>query len=108
MLGFLLGYSVAKSRSRARARRENLPEGYAEWEFMVLVGAFLIGVLWPVHLGFILTKWGFHWGWSVAIAITAGVIGLALGAGYIVIAIIYAGIWLAVLIEKGTAAEDEW
>ena len=107
MLGFLLGYSIAKSRSRAQTRRECTPDGYAEWEFMVLVGALLVGALWPIHLGFILTKWGLHWGWSVGIAITGGVIGLSLGAGYIVIAIIYAGIWLAVLIERGKAAEDE-
>ena len=59
-------------------------------------------------LGFILTKWGLHWGWFFGIAITVGVIGLALGAGYILIAIIYAGIWLAVLIETGKAAEEEW
>jgi len=45
---------------------------------------------------------------SAGIAITCGFIGLALGAGYIVIAIIYAGVWLVVLIEKGKAAEEEW
>lgn len=106
MIGFLVGYGVGRSRARARARREALPEGYGTFEFMVIMASLIVGAFWPVHLGFVLTRWGLHVVWSVLIATIAGIIGLALGAGYIVIAILYAGIWLAVLIDKGSRAEE--
>ena len=45
-------------------------------------------------------------GWSVTIAAIMGLIGLATGPGYILIGIIYGGIWLSVLISRGVAREE--
>lgn len=102
MIGFLLGYGVARSQAKSRARREALPEGYSEFEFVVILSSLFVGAIWPIHLGFKLTAWGLHVAWSVVIATLVGVIALATGAGYVVIAVVYAGIWLAFLIDRGT------
>ena len=107
MIGLLIAYSAGKSVQRSRQRRAQLPPGYAEFEFLVLMGALAIGIAWPVHLGYKLTKWGLHLGWSIAIATLVGFVGLALGAGYIVIGIIYSGVWLSVLISTGQRREQE-
>ncbi len=55
MIGFIVGYSAAKSNSRANTRRSSTPPGYEEWEFFVIMGTILIGALWPIHLGIKLT-----------------------------------------------------
>ena len=107
MIGLFLAYTAGKSVQRSRQRRAERPYGYEEFEFVVLMSAVAIGPIWPVHLVFVLTKWGLHVGWSVTIATIAGIIGLATGAGYIVIGIIYAGIWLTVLISRGVAQEEQ-
>ena len=106
MIGLVLAYTAGKSVQRSRQRRAERPVGYEEFQFVVLMSAVAIGAIWPVHLGFVLTKWGLHVGWSVTIATLAGIIGLATGAGYIVIGVIYAGIWLTVLISRGVAQEE--
>ena len=106
MIGFILGYSAAKSSSRSRARRESTSPGYEEWSFLVIMGSLLIGVVWPIHVGIKLTQWGLHIGWSIFIGGLLGVIGLLTGVGYFIIGILYAGIWLALFIENGKAAED--
>ncbi len=105
MIGFILGYSTAKSNSRAKVRRSSTTPGYEEWEFFVIMGTILIGALWPVHLGIKLTHWGLQLGWSIAIASFMGVIGLFTGPGYILIGVIYGGIWLAFFMDKGTKIE---
>lgn len=74
---------------------------------MVLLSALVVGAGWPIHLGFVLTRWGVHVAASIVIATIAGVIGLATGVGYVIIAIVYSGIWLAVLINRGTRAEQQ-
>jgi len=106
MIGFLIGYGVGRSRAQSRARREELPEGYGTFEFMVITSSLFVGACWPVHLGFVLTRWGLHVAWSVVIATVVGIIALATGVGYVIVAILYAGIWLAVLIDKGTREEE--
>lgn len=106
MMGFILGYSVAKSSSRARARRDERPDGYGAFEFMVLMGALFIGVMWPIHLGIVLRGWGLHLALAISIATALGIIGLATGWGYVVIGFIYSGIWLGVLIDRGVRSEQ--
>ena len=106
MIGLFLAYAAGKSVQRSRQRRAERPYGYEEFEFAVLVSALAIGAAWPIHLGYALTKWGLHIGWSITIATITGIIGLATGAGYIVIGIIYAGIWLTALITQGVAQEE--
>ena len=107
MIGLFLAYGAGKSVQRSRQRRAERPYGYEEFEFAVLMGAVLVGAAWPVHLGYQLTKWGLHLAWSIPIALITGVVGLALGAGYIIIGVIYAGIWLSALIIQGVAQEEE-
>jgi hypothetical protein len=58
-------------------------------------------------VGIKLTQWGLHIGWSVFIGGLLGVIGLLTGVGYLIIGILYAEVWLALLIGKGKDAE-EW
>jgi hypothetical protein len=110
VIGFLVGYGVGRSRARARDRWEAPPDGYGTFQFMVITGSLLVGAFWPIHLGFLLTRWGVHVAWSVAIAALAGAIALVAGSGtgYIIIAIVYAGIWLAVLIDTGTREEERF
>lgn len=107
MIGLLIAYGAGKSVQRSRQRRAQLPPGYAEFEFVVLMGALVIGVGWPIHLGYQLTKWGLHLGWSIAIAALIGLVSLAFGAGYIVIGIIYSGVWLGLLVSNGQRREQE-
>jgi hypothetical protein len=57
-------------------------------------------------VGIKLTQWGLHIGWSIFIGGLLGVTGLLTGVGYFIIGILYAGIWLALFIENGKAAED--
>ena len=106
MIGLFLAYAAGNSVQRSRQRRAQLPPGYSEFEFVVIMSALAIGAAWPVHVGYVLTKWGIHVGWSITIAAIVGLMGLATGPGYIVIGIIYAGIWLSVLISRGVARED--
>lgn len=75
---------------------------------MVLVSALIVGAGWPIHLGVILTRWGLHVVVSILVATIAGVIALATGVGYVLIGVVYAGVWLAVLIDRGTRAEQEF
>jgi hypothetical protein len=105
MIDFIIGYTVANSNRNARDRRQNTPEGYEVFEFFVITGTILIGILWSIHLGFLLTQWKLHIGWAITIATLAGFIALATGAGYLIVGIIYAIIWLGILIERGKAAE---
>ncbi len=37
MIGFILGYSAAKSNSRAKGRRASTTPCYEEWEFVVIM-----------------------------------------------------------------------
>lgn len=106
MIGFLLGYSVGKSAVRSRSRREARPLGYEEFEFFVIMSALVVGAAWPVHLGYTLTKWGLHVAWAVVVATLVGLIALATGAGYILVGVVYAGIWLGILIDRGRRAEE--
>lgn len=106
MIGLFLAYAAGKSVQRSRQRRAERPYGYEEFEFLLLMSAVAIGAAWPIHLGYALTKWGLHLGWSITIATITGIIGLATGAGYIVIGIAYASIWLTVLITRGVAQEQ--
>lgn len=106
MIGLFLAYGAGKSAQRSRQRRAQRPAGYEEFEFLVLLSAVAIGAIWPIHLGFVLTRWGLHVAWAISIATLVGITGLALGAGYIVIGVIYAGIWLAALITQGVAQEE--
>jgi hypothetical protein len=106
MMGFLFGYAVANSASKARSRRQNTPDGYGEWEFLVIMGTILIGIIWPIHFAVKLSHWGLNLGWVIFTGMVVGVIGLLTGPGYIVIGIIYAGIWLGMFIENGKAAEE--
>lgn len=106
MLGFLIGYSVARSQNRAAQRRRDLPPGYSEWEFFILVQTCLVGAIWPIHLGFQLTRWGLPVVWSISIATICGIIALATGVGYLLVGILYAGFWLAALIERGVREEE--
>ena len=75
---------------------------------MVLLSALIVGAGWPIHLGFVLTRWGVHVVASILIATIAGVIALATGVGYVIIGIVYSGIWLAVLIDRGSRAEKQF
>ena len=106
MIGFLIGYGVGRSRTRSRARQQELPEGYGTFEFLVIAASMIVGACWPIHLGFVLTRAGLHVAWSVVIGTVAGILALATGVGYVIVAIVYAGIWLAVLIDKGTREEE--
>ena len=102
MIGLLFAYGAGRAAGRARERRESLPDDYAEFEAAVLLTAAGIGLIWPVHLGYKLTQWGLRIGWAIAVAVTAGVLGLATGWGYLVIGFIYSGIWVAGLISRGS------
>jgi hypothetical protein len=107
MMGFLFGYAVANSASNARTRRQNTPDGYEVWEFFVIMGTILIGIIWPIHLAVKLSHWGLNLGWAIFTGMVVGIIGLLTGPGYILIGIIYAGIWLGMFIENGKAAEEK-
>lgn len=102
MIGLFLAYGAGRATGRARERRESLPDGYAEFESAVLLAAAGVGLIWPIHCAYKLTQWGLRIGWAVAVAIVVGVLGLATGWGYLVIGFIYAGIWVAGLILRGT------
>jgi hypothetical protein len=102
MIGLFLAYGAGRAAGRARRRRESLPDGYAEFETAVLLTAAGIGLIWPVHLGYKLVQWGLRVGWAIAVAIIAGLLGLATGWGYVVIGFIYSGVWVASLIERGS------
>ena len=107
MMGIIVGYAAARSASRAQARRRARPAGYAEFEFMVIVIALLIGIAWPIHLGMVMQRRGLPAAWAISIAALLGIIGLATGPGYVIIAVVYSGVWLAVLIDRGVRAEEQ-
>lgn len=105
MIGLFLAYGAGRAAGRARRRRESLPDGYAEFETAVLLAAAGIGLIWPIHLGYKLVQWGLRVGWAIAVAIIAGLLGLATGWGYLVIGFIYSGFWAASLILRGSRDE---
>lgn len=73
------------------------------------MSAVAIGAIWPVHLGFPLTRWGLHVGWSFPIAKFAGIIGLATGAGYTITGVICAGLWLTSRISRDSPkTRSQW
>lgn len=41
---------------------------HGKFKLLVLIGALAIRIAWPIHLGYQLTKWVLHFGWSIAIA----------------------------------------
>lgn len=100
MIGLFFAYRAGKAAGRARRRRESLPDGYAEFESALLLTAAGIGLVWPIHLGYKLSQWGLRVGWAIAVAIIAGILGLATGLGYLVIGFIYSGVWVAGLIMR--------
>lgn len=106
MIGLFFAYAAGRAAGRARERRESLPDGYAEFESAVLLAAVGVGLIWPIHLGYKLTQWGLRIGWSVAVAIVAGLLGLATGWGYLVIGFIYSGIWVAGLTVGGSREDS--
>ena len=106
MIGLFLAYGAGRSAGRARRRRESLPDGYEEFEVAVLLAAAGIGLIWPIHLGYKLSQWGLRIGWAIAVAVIAGLLGLATGWGYLVIGFIYSGIWVAALIVRGSRDEE--
>ena len=106
MIGLLLAYSAGKSVQRSRQRRAERPYGYEEFEFVVLISALAIGVVWPLHLCFKLTQWGVGKVLATVIASVSGFVGAITGVGYIIIGIIYSGIWLTALVTRGVAAEE--
>lgn len=106
MIGLFLAYGAGRAAGQARRRRENLPDGYEEFETAVLLSAAGIGLIWPVHLGYKLAQWGLGIGWAIAAAIIAGLMGLATGWGYVVIGFIYSGVWVAGLVARGSRGED--
>lgn len=106
MIGLFLAFGAGRAAGRARERRESLPDGYAEFESAAMFTAAGIGLIWPVHLGYKPTQWGLRVGWAIAVAVMAGVLGLATGWGYLMIGFIYSGIWVAGLIVRGSREED--
>ena len=102
MIGLFLAYGAGRATGRARERGESLPDGYAEFEAAVLLAAAGVGLIWPLHLGYKLAQWGLRIGWAVTVTIIAGVLGLATGWGFLVIGLIYSGIWVAGLIAGNT------
>jgi len=98
MIGLFVAYGAGRAAGQACARRECLPDGYDEFETAVLLSAAGIGLVWPIHLGYKLTRWGLRVGWAIAVASIASILGLATGWGYLVIGFIYSGIWVAGLI----------
>lgn len=106
MIGLFLAYAAGKSVQRSRQRRAERPTGYEEFEFVVLMSALAIGAAWPLHLCFKLNQWGVSKVLATVVASVAGLMGAITGVGYIIIGIIYAGIWLSVLISRGVARED--
>lgn len=106
MIGLFLAYGAGRAAGRARRRRERLPDGYTEFETAVLLTAAGIGLIWPVHLGYKLARWGLRVGWAVPVAMIAGLLGLAMGWGYLVIGFVYSGIWVAGLVVRGSREED--
>ena len=102
MIGLFLAYGAGRAAGRARRRRENLPDGYDEFETAVLLSAAGIGLIWPIHLSYTLAQWGLRIGWAIAVAIVAGLLGLATGWGYLVIGFIYSGIWVAGRASRGS------
>jgi len=106
MIGLFLAYGAGRAAGRARRGRESLPDGYEEFETAVFLAAAGIGLIWPIHLGYKLAQWGLRVGWAVAVAIIAGLLGLATGWGYVVIGFIYSGIWVAGLVVRGSREED--
>lgn len=107
MIGLFLAYGAGRAAGRARERRENLPDGHAEFESAVLLTAAGIGLIWPIHLGYKLTRWGLRIGWAIAVATIAGVLGLATGWGYLVIGFIYSGTWVASPVVR-VGRDEEW
>ena len=105
MIGLFLAYGAGRAAGRARERRESLPDGYAEFESAVLLTAAGVGLIWPIHLGLKLWQRGLRVGWAIAVAVIAGVLGLATGWGYLMIGFIYSGIWVAGLIVRGSREE---
>ena len=106
MIGLFLAYGAGRAAGRARRRRESLPDGHEEFETAVLLAAAGIGLIWPIHFGYKLAQWGLRIGWAIAVAIIAGLLGLATGWGYLVIGFIYSGIWVAGLVLRGSREED--
>jgi hypothetical protein len=106
MIGLFLAYGAGRAAGRARRRRESLPDGHEEFETAVLLAAAGIGLIWPIHLGYKLAQWGLRIGWAIAVAIIAGLLGLATGWGYLVIGFIYSGVWVAGLTVRGSREED--
>lgn len=77
-----------------------------EWEFYILAKTCVVGAGWPIHLGFLLTRWGIPPAWAVPLAAALGFIALAAGVGYLLVGIIYAGFWVVQLIEGGMHVEE--
>lgn len=106
MIGVIVGYAAGKAVQRSRHRMYDMPSGYEEFKFTVMASALAIGAAWPLHLAYKLTQWGLSKPVATTIASLAGFLGAMTGAGYIVIGILYSGVWLGVLIERGSREEE--